>query len=578
MLALFKCREFYLRVHLLHITDAVLMLQSFDLDMNTGTLTFTFSEPANANTLDPTQVTLQDSPTALNTTVTVTLSNTTTTLSGNGPVITLQLSQGDTDRIKASTELATSVDNTFLSLTANAIQDVGGSPVVPVSPSSALPVNTFTEDFTQPELASFSLDLNVGSLQFTFSEAVNISTLNATGITLQSHPSSPIIVFTLTGGSVVSVSFTEMMLRLTTNDANVLRQMQGLATSVADTYLAVTSNIIQDYNGNSLVPILPSAALRATQFTADTPPEAVSFPVFDLNTGMLSISFSEPVSASSVIITQFTLYSDRSSTATASYTLTGGVIASPDGSVLVIYLSREDLNQIKRHQNLCTNATNCIPAFTSQLVSDLSGNLVNAIQDVGGSPVVPVSPSSALPVNTFTEDFTQPELASFSLDLNVGSLQFTFSEAVNISTLNATGITLQSHPSSPIIVFTLTGGSVVSVSFTEMMLRLTTNDANVLRQMQGLATSVADTYLAVTSNIIQDYNGNSLVPILPSAALRATQFTADTPPEAVSFPVFDLNTEMLSISFSEPVNASSVNINSSHSTAITLPLLLHPTL
>ena len=660
---------------MLHITDAVLTLQSFDLDMNTGTLTFTFSEPANANTLDPTQVTLQDSPTASSTTVTLTLSNATTTLSGNGPVITLQLSQGDTDRIKASTELATSTDNTFLSLTATAIQDVSGSPVVPVSPSSALPVNIFTEDFTQPELLSFTLNLDIGSLQLTFSEAVNISTLNPTGITLQSHPSSPIIVLTLTGGSAVAVRFTEMMVMLTRDDASMLRQLQGLATSTADTYLALTSNTVWDYNGNSLVPIPPSAALQATQFIADTPPEAVRFPVFDLNTGMLSISFSEPVNASSVNITQFTLYSDRSSTATASYTLTGGVISSPDGNVLDIYLSNVDLNEIKLLQNLCTSITNCIPAFTSRFVSDLAGNPVNVlspqlsqpfetfvpdttppyllqfsldmntsllalffsepvngntfdptqitlqssstssavsftlsnvyaaststtiasvialqlsqgdtdrikastqlatsadntflsltastIQDVSGSPVVPVSPSSALPVNIFTEDLTQPELISFSLDLDIGSLQLTFSEAVNISTLNPTGITLQSSAALPTTSFTLTGGSVVAVSFTEMMVMLTRVDASMLRQMQGLATSVADTYLAPTSDTIQDYNGNSLVPTSPSAAVQATQFIADAPPEAVRFPVFDLNTGMFNISFSEPVDASSVNI------------------
>ena len=671
---LFKCSKFYLRVHLLHITDAVLMLQSFDLDMNTGTLTFTFSEPANANTLDPTQVTLQDSLTASNTTVTLTLSNATTTLSGNGPVITLQL-QGDADRIKASTELATSVGNTYLSLTANAIQNVGGSPVVPVSPSSALPVNTFTEDFTQPELVSFSLDLDIGSLQLTFSEAVRISTLNATGITLQSHPSSPILVLTLTGGYAVSVSLTETMLMLTTNDASMFRRLQGLATSTVDTYLALTSNTIQDYNGNSLVPIPSSAALQATQFIADTPPEAVSFPVFDLNTGMLSISFSEPVNASSVNITQFTLYSDRSSTATTSYTLTSSVQSSQDGSVLVIYLSNVDLNQIKLRQNLCTNATNCIPVFMSQFVSDLTGNPVNPLspqlsqpfetfvqdttppsllqfslnmdagiltlifsepvngntfdptqitlqssstssavsftlsnvyaaststtiasvialrlsqgdtdrikaftelatslqntylsltastmQDVSGNAVLPIPSSIALQVSFLIPDLTQPQLVSFSLDLDIGSLQLTFSEAVDNSTLDPTGITLQSSAALLTTSFTLTGGSAVAVSFTEMMLRLTTNDANVLRRLQGLATSVDDTYLAVASTTIQDYNGNPLVPVSPSAALRASQFIVDTPPEAVSFPVFDLDTGMLSISFSEPVSASSVNI------------------
>ena len=360
-------------VHFLHITDAVSMLQSFELDMDTGALVLTFSEAVNANTLDPTQVTLQDS--ASSAAETLMLSTAMTTSSGNGPVITLQL-QSDTDRIKASTELATSTGNTYLSLTATTIQDVSGSPVVPVPPSNALPVSIFTEDTTPPELLSFTLDLDIGSLELTFSEAVNISALDPTGITLQSHPTSPILDFTLTGGSAVAVSFTEIMLVLTRADANMLRQLQGLATSTLDTYLTLTSDIILDYNGN---PVFPIFALRASQFIADTPPEAVSFPVFDLDAGMFSISFSEPVDASSANITQFTLYNDRSFAATSSYTPIGSFIPLQDDNLLVIYLANIDRNQIKRRQNLCTSITNCIPAFTSDFVSDLAGNPVNAV-------------------------------------------------------------------------------------------------------------------------------------------------------------------------------------------------------
>ena len=656
---------------MLHITDAVSTLQSFGLDMDTGALVLTFSEAVNVDTLDPTQVTLQDS--ASSATVTLTLSNATTTSSGNGPVITLQL-QSDIDRIKASTELATSTGNTFLSLTATAIQDVSGSPVVPVPPSNALQVNIFTEDITPPELVSFTLDLDIGSLELTFSEAVNMTSLDPTGITLQSHPTSPLLDFTLTGGSAVAVSFTEIMLRLTTDDANALRQMQGLATSVTDTYLALTSATIQDYNGNPVLPISPSAALQATQFIADTPPEAVSFPVFDLNVGVFIISFSEPVDASSANIPQFTLYNDRSSTATASYTLTaaGGFISFPDGSVLDIYLSNEDLNQIKLHQNLCTNATNCIPAFTSQFVSDLAGNAVIAlspqlsqpfitfvkdttppelvsfdldlnsgvllllfsepvnantldptqvtlqnaviasvsltlsnatttsssnglmivlhlhsdadrikastelatslnntflsltastIQDVSGSPVVPVPPSFAILAMVFITDFTQPQLVSFGLDLDIGSLQLSFSEAVDLSTLDPTGITLQSSSTLPTNSFTLTGGSAVAVSFTETMLVLTTDDANILRQLQGLATSTLDTYLALAYDTIWDYNGNPVMSIPSSNAVMALQFIPVTPPSLEYYNLYLIrSTGYLVLVFSEAVDLSSFDV------------------
>jgi len=158
----------------------------------------------------------------MSTAVSTQLSFETTTSSTNGPVILLELG-GDVDRIKASTQLATSVENTFLSLTASALQDVNGSPVVSIPPSNALQVSAFVPDTTPPQLISFSLDLELGSLQLFFSEAVNSSTFNPTGITLLNSSPSPTRSFPLSGGSVVAVSLSVVMLTLATEDANNLQ-------------------------------------------------------------------------------------------------------------------------------------------------------------------------------------------------------------------------------------------------------------------------------------------------------------------------------------------------------------------
>ena len=642
-------------------------LDSFDLDMNTGTLTLTFSEPVNAGSLDPMQIALQGSPetSEVNIIILLYLSNETTTTSGNGPVIVLQL-QGDADVIKATTLLATSIEDTFLSLNPSAVQDLYGNPVVPIAPFSALSPSMFIPDTTSPELLWFILDLNIGYLYLSFSEAVDASSLYVTLITLQNSPSpNPTANYTLTGGTVVSTGLTWVRLLLTIDDANELRRSQNLATSVEDTYLYLDANTIADYSGNGVAPTI----IMAAEFISDVPPQAVSFPVFDLDTGVFTISFSEQLNSSSIDVSQFMLFSGCSSVATEMYSLTGGAVGvSSSSSTLNISLTFADLNEVKLLQNLCTSATNCIPAFTSQFGSDLTGNPIVAlspqqcrpfeefvadstspfllffdldldadtlilnfiepvsvntlnpmyitlqasatsavisiqlssstittsvnglaivlqlqgdanrikastqlatsandtflslaagtVQDLDGSPVVSVAPQNALQVSFFIADITPPELLSFSLDLDFGSLQLTFSEAVDLSRLDATGIILQNSFSNATIFLQLTGGSVAAVSLTEVLLVLTREDANHLRQLQDLATSVDDTFIALTPSTILDYSSNPILAIPPQTAIMAFQIIAVTPPELKYFQLDLVSTGYLVLVFSELVDPS----------------------
>ena len=637
----------------------------FDLDMNMGTLTLTFSEPVNADSLDPMQIALQGSPETSEVNIILYLSNETTTTSGNGPVIVLQL-QGDADTIKATTLLATSIEDTFLSLNPSAVQDLYGNPVIAIALFSALSPSTFIPDTTPPELLWFILDLNIGYLYLSFSEAVDASSFVVTLITLQNSPSpNPTANYALTGGTVVSTGLTWVRLLLTMDDANELRQSQNLATSVEDTYLYLVANTIADYSGNGVAPTI----IMAANFISDVPPQAVSFPVFDLDTGVFTISFSEQLNSSSIDVSQFMLFSGCSSVATEMYSLTGGAVGvSSSSSTLNISLTFADLNEVKLLQTLCTSATNCIPAFTSQFGSDLTGNPIVAlspqqcwpfqefvadstspfllffvldldvgtlilnfdepvsvntlnpmhitlqasatsavisiqlssstvttsvnglaivlqlqgdanrikastqlatsanntflslaagtVQDLNGSPVVSVAPQNALQVSFFIADITQPELLSFSLDLDFGSLQLSFSEAVDLSTLNATGITLQNSFSNATIFLQLTGGSVVAVSLTEVLLVLTREDANHLRQLQDLATSVDDTFIALTPSTILDYSSNPILAFPPQNAIMAFQIIAVTPPELKYFQLDLASTGYLVLVFSELVDPS----------------------
>lgn len=88
--------------------------------------------------------------------------------------------------------------------------------VLEIATNSAHPAAQYTPDETAPELLNFTFDANSGSIAFTFSETVDVSTLNPSAITLQAGPSSPQPgrSYTLTGGVALTDNSTVVVLQL----------------------------------------------------------------------------------------------------------------------------------------------------------------------------------------------------------------------------------------------------------------------------------------------------------------------------------------------------------------------------
>jgi len=93
-----------------------------------------------------------------------------------------------------------------------------------------------------------------------FSETVNTSTLNPTGLSLYNAYSSAVpfgnfISYTLTGGSTSSEIRPTITIELTEEDLNQLKALQrsglsGLCSVVATCYVRVDSTLIEDVSGN----------------------------------------------------------------------------------------------------------------------------------------------------------------------------------------------------------------------------------------------------------------------------------------------------------------------------------------
>ena len=194
--------------------------------MNLGLVTLTFTESVNTDSLNVTQISFQYD--FNETSPLFTFSETTVTESTNGTTVILNTGLSDLNQLKMLTKLAISNETTFLSITMETILDMNGNPVIPIQPSSALQVNTFTTDTTPPELLSYILDLDREILTLSFSETVNASSADVRALSILSSQDSSILV-TLTEGNNSLIY--ERVIFLSPDDLNLLKSITKLVTN-----------------------------------------------------------------------------------------------------------------------------------------------------------------------------------------------------------------------------------------------------------------------------------------------------------------------------------------------------------
>ena len=522
----------------------------FNLDLTSETLTLSFSETVNASSLVVWRLTLLNENSTSMRTLESGYFVTQNPLNGpNDPIIVIQLDPADLNYIKSVRDLATNANDTFLSIEAFAIADMNGNLVVPINTTSPQPVTKYVEDTVPPQLLSFNLNIDSFELFLTFSETVDVSSLNVSAISLQPSPlSSPQEVFSFTVGNTSDITFStsndwpEIIINIGIDDMNEIKRRRDLATSNDTTFLTLKPHAILDMNGNEVVSITNSNAIQVTNYTEDTTnPKLDSFSL-DMNQGTLQLTFNETVSHDTLNFTFLTLQSWLASDS-ISITLSGGNTYNIlDSTVLYVSLTTEDLNILKRIRLLATNTTNTYLSIAQGAVLDMNNNPANT-----------VPPFAAIMAANVTEDVTNPELISFELDMNLGVLYLTFNETVEASSLNVSAITLQdySFASGFETMYTLTGGCNSVEASTLIVVNFTFFDLNEIKKLRGLASneSGSNTFITITNLTIEDMNANSVVPIPDGMGLPVSNFSQDiTSPELLHFDL-DLNTGILTLIF-----------------------------
>ena len=295
----------------------------------------------------------------------------------------MDLSVEDSNEIKFRSGLLVSENTTYISLTEDLVDDMRGNKFVAIPPVTGKAVGLYIADDTRPHLLEYHLDMDSSRLHLTFLETMNASSINFTSFVMQmdSLVTDRQMQYRLTGGDLESYNdSTIISIIMSLTDLNAIKALQ-IARSTATSWLVIDSYAIMDMYDLPIRPLMNGInAQQATQYTIDTTrPELEEF-IFDLNSGELTLYFSETVRASSLNSTTITFQNTlRSTEATDSYTVhdIGPVsvpishLQVPDSHIVVVQLTEFDQNELKHRPFLATDVGTTFISLRSSTVYDM---------------------------------------------------------------------------------------------------------------------------------------------------------------------------------------------------------------
>jgi hypothetical protein len=342
-----------------------------------------------------------------------------------------------------------------------------------------------------------------GVLYMSFSETVQIENFFPSQITFQNSATTPTATFKLTGGTKSELSETEIELKLKLVDLNAIKA-DDMAFTAASTYLSATEGFITDAADQDVTAVVGKAVASGGYIADNVKPTLVSFKL-DMNTEMITLSFSETILRSSFQPGTLTLRRNQLADDAFTHTFSAATVpeAGGNGDTIALIITKADMDEIKNVVELASSATTTYIEFPAGMFTDVasdgvSNNLVAVIDTA----------AKAVKVGGYQVDTTPPQLETFSFDINSHTVTMNFNEPIK-STNDLTAIDIQSARSIPSVgsvtdagfdaagtKLSLTGGST-ALSADGMVLTVTLDsaDVNAMTEDEGLAKDEPSTWV-----------------------------------------------------------------------------------
>ena len=308
---------------------------------------------------------------------------------------------------------------------------------------------------SDPTLTAFEYDAGTALITLTFDAVVQSKTFDITKVALQSalsYSSSSVTRYALNSTfNTVSLqgNSTTIYLYMTGDQRSEILWDKAFGTTIDDTYITMEYQAVRSKANHASQAISSSSAFKCTSFYADSyAPFMESFSI-DMNTQLLSITYSEPVDTSSFRLSGLQLQVvagivTGADTDRVELVDTGFVVSSSSSFDRTIVASLGITNyraitKFGREELFMKQADSVYLSALRSNVNDTNGNALNFVLS---------SETNAILVTDFVEDTTAPTLTSFSLDNNYGILNLYFSESIDIRYLNSSKVVLTNKMSS----------------------------------------------------------------------------------------------------------------------------------
>lgn len=567
-------------------------LAQFDLNMNYGNITLSFDKPVNASTFDISKLHIILRRDAINSSTyqifeNISISYTSYhqdyTVTYLGDVYNNIASQGNStyslniyltsdDYARITYNIYNStyhINETLVHVSRGLVRSYDGYS----NNSTYTPVSSVVLDKSKPYLVSYSLDMNAGNLQVNFSEPMNVSSLTLDGLVLQSHQNSLIegAYLHLINNSSHIIKSSNLDRSITVSlgavNLNSVKARIGLAVSLETSFLSSINSFAADLSGNlvSIVAFDRSYGMAAKSYIPDTTSPSFLSWALDLDVGRIVIEFSE-----TVYIDYFN-YSAYHITSSESYNESTDAlmsfrrpisIQSTSSSVVSITIDEDELDILKSSEKLCrTGLDDCYLVLDEDLVCDtsLAQNFYN------GSDASIASPRL---VSSFHPDTVRPYLISYRLNLSSRAVQLVFSEYVKVSSIRLDQLQLQESQAMNSRIETLALSDLdnvtTSIPSRNVSIYLNRLSFEALRSSTRLGKRKGSVYLSISRYFITDYamSPNYVRSISKGQAMAVANFIPDYNAPALISWTIDLNSYLINVTFSQPIDPSKISFKS----------------
>lgn len=560
---------------------------AFSVDRSLGRLEVEFDEPVKAASLLLPLLVLQDSPgTGANFSADpehqiffVDPMHNDNDLSslGNVTMVPVYLSRDDFARLALHPFVARNASTSYLAMDACAILSAIGQCSEPVFVNESIPAASFLPDTAAPYVTGFAIDMQAELLYLNFSEPMDPESLDASFITIQNQSNVALSgAFTqLVDDDVVVFDVSDfqrqMVISLGHVNANRIKATKGLCTRSSKCFVSATGPIMNDVSSNPLTTMGFDRffGMPCSNYSRDTTPPFLLDWGADLNRGEVYIAFTEPVhmpffNYSSCLISNHADFDDSTNVMRVAWPLKFSFVNT---ALVNFTLQADQLDVLKTLSHTASSRTDLYLVLEPNIVTD-TARLANAYRGVDATW------NAARRISSLLLDSIDPDVVRVELNMMTRRLVITFSEIVDISTIDLREVQLQSSasvsPAVEIIYFANPVGPVkidpakASLVNTEdsnvMEITFSTTVFETLKTMTYLGRSPESTFLSMTYNFISDLAGNRVRPIPYSWARLIDDIVVDKSVPVLLQSAINLNTGTLDLYFSEPMDHSKFDL------------------